>query len=125
MKRMAVHIRLCLNGLQQVPWWAVATVFALAGLLGAVASAAYLGQLVFGQNGLEVRPTWVHRLLFYVSIAAIPLGVLGALAQAEQRRAGLIAALLGATALLAWAVVRSLGRLLLPGGPGSIGVLWW
>ena len=61
-------------------------------------------------GGSAQTPAPLQRLLSLVSIAAIALGLAGAASDSEHWSAGMTAAALGALAMVAWAIVRSLSR---------------
>jgi hypothetical protein len=76
-----------------------------------LATVSLVGALVWVPlAGLSKHPLPVQRLLSFVSIAAIVLGLAGAASDSEHWSAGMTAAVIGAIAMVAWAIVRSLSR---------------
>jgi len=86
----------------RVPLWVWALLLATASLVGAL--------VWLPLAGLSKHPPPLQRLLSFVSIAAIVLGLIGAASDSEHWSAGMTAAALGALAMVAWAIVRSLSR---------------
>lgn len=101
--RLVAKLLVGVDYLRRVALWVWAILFAMASLLAAV---------LYGCGVASTRELpLTGRLLCYGSVVAIVLGIVAAARETEQRKAGLIAAGIGFTALASWAVVRLLTRL--------------